>query len=183
MISDQRQAAPVRDYSGTVRLLHWIGAAVVIAAWGLGFTMGLFPRGPARASAMGVHSTLGLLVLSLSVLRILWRGATRDPAPEGPVWMVPLAHVGHVTLYALTVALPVVGLLTRWAHSGTATLIGGFALPAPFALPDTRLWGEAHVTLAYALAALVGVHVAAALTHHLVLSDGILRRMIPVLPR
>jgi len=183
MISNQRQAASGQGYGGTVQALHWVGAFVVIATWGLGMSMDLFPRGPARSSAMSLHSTLGLLVLSLSTLRILWRGATRDPAPDGPAWMVPLAHAGHVTLYALTVALPVIGLLGRWSRSGTATLIGGFALPAPFPLPKTELWAEAHTTLAYALAALVVVHVAAALTHHLVLRDGILRRMIPILPR
>jgi cytochrome b561 len=183
MMTDQRPAAPVPSYSGTVRALHWIGAVVVIATWGLGISMDLFPRGPARGSAMGVHSTLGLLVLSLSVLRILWRGATRDPAPEGPAWMVPLAHAGHVPLYALTVAMPLIGLLARWSRSGTATLIGGLALPSPFPLPKTELWHNAHIWLAYTLAALVVVHVTAALIHHLVLRDGILRRMIPVLPR
>jgi cytochrome b561 len=183
MISNQRQAASGQGYGGTVQALHWVGAFVVIATWGLGMSMDLFPRGPAHSSAMSLHSTLGLLVLSLSTLRILWRGATRDPAPDGPAWMVPLAHAGHVTLYALTVALPVIGLLGRWSRSGTATLIGGFALPAPFPLPKTELWAEAHTTLAYALAALVVVHVTAALVHHLVLRDGILRRMMPILSR
>jgi cytochrome b561 len=183
MMSDQRSAAPGQGYSGAVQALHWIGAFVIIATWGLGMSMDLFPRGPARGSAMGVHSTLGLLVFSLAVLRILWRAATRDPAPDGPAWMVPLAHAGHVTLYALTVALPVIGLLGRWSRSGTTTLIGGLAIPTPFALPKTDFWALAHTTLAYALAALVVVHVAAALIHHLVLRDGILRRMIPVLPR
>jgi cytochrome b561 len=183
MISDERAPAPAPGYGGGVQTLHWIGAFVVIGAWGLGFSLDLFPRGPERSAAINVHSTLGLLVFSLAVLRILWRGATRDPAPDGPAWMVPLAHAGHVTLYALTLALPAVGLFGRWARSGTAILIGGVALPAPFALPDSPLWAQAHATLAYALAALVAVHVTAALIHHLVLRDGILRRMLPLLPR
>lgn len=168
-------------YSGTVQALHWIGAFVIIAAWGLGISMDLFPRGAVRSAALGVHSTLGLVVFSLAVLRILWRAATSDPPPEGPEWMVPLAHAGHVALYALTVAIPVLGLLTRWSHSGTATLIGGLAIPSPFALPDTHLWANLHSWLAYALAALVGAHVAAALIHHLVFRDNILRRMLPIL--
>lgn len=180
MIADHR---PASGYSGTVQALHWIGAFVIIATWGLGISMDLFPRGTARGAALGVHSTLGLLVFSLAVLRILWRAATIDPPPEGPAWMVPLAHAGHVTMYALTVALPVSGLLARWAHSGTAMLIGGFALPSPFALPKSELWGDTHSTIAFALAALVGAHVVAALLHHFVLRDGILRRMIPILPR
>ena len=174
---------PEQAYSSTVQAMHWVGAFVLIAAWGLGVSMDLFPRGPARGAALQVHATLGLLVLTLTVLRILWRGATKAPAPEGPAWMVPLAHAGHAALYVLTIALPVSGLLGRWARQGSAALIGGLSIPTPFALPRSKLWGEAHEVIAFMLAALVVAHIAAALVHHLVLRDGILRRMLPVPPR
>ena len=132
---------------------------------------------------MGLHSTVGLLVLTLAVLRILWRSTTPAPAHVGPAWLAPLANAGHVALYALTVALPVTGLVARWAHSGTATLIGGLSIPAPFPLPQTKLFGEVHVAIAYTLAALVAAHVLAALVHHFVLRDATLRRMAPGLSR
>lgn len=132
---------------------------------------------------MALHSSFGVLVLSLSVLRILWRSARPQPVAEGPALLATLAQAGHVTLYALTVALPVTGLLARWARSGHAALIGGFNLPAPFPLPPTKLWAGMHTTIAYALAALVAAHVVAALFHHLVLRDGVLRRMVPALSR
>jgi len=173
----------VQAYNSGVLALHWIAAFVIVAAWVLGVSMDLFPRGPARGAALQVHVTLGLLVFSLSVLRILWRGVTPAPAPDGPAWMVPLAHAGHIAMYVMTVALPVSGLLARWARPGFATLIGGYTIPTPVALPRSELWGDAHAAIAYTLAALVAAHVGAALIHHLVLHDGVLRRMVPILPR
>lgn len=169
----------VQGYGGTVRALHWIGALLVIAAWCVGISLDSFPRGPERTAVMGVHSTLGLVVFSLAVLRILWRLATPAPVLQGPVWLAAVARAGHTALYVLTLALPVAGLLARWAKSGSASLIGGFSIPAPFALPDTKLFAEIHVTIADALAALVAVHVLAALFHHFVLRDATLRRMAP----
>lgn len=172
--------APVEGYSSTIRALHWVGALLVFVTWWLGISL---PEGPARGPAMALHSSFGVLVLSLAVLRILWRSVTPQPVPEGPALLVTLAKIGHVTLYALTLALPVTGLLARWTRSGHATLIGGFDLPAPFPLPATKLWAWTHTTIAYALAALVAAHVGAVLFHHLVLRDGVLRRMVPALPR
>lgn len=167
----------VQGYGGTVRALHWIGALAVIAAWVVGISLDEFPKGPERTAVMGVHSTVGLLAFTLAVLRVLWRSVTPTPAQEGPAWLVPVARAGHVALYALILALPVLGLLARWGKSGSASLIGGLTLPAPFPVPALKLWGEAHVALAYTLAALVAVHVLAALVHHFVLRDGTLRRM------
>lgn len=170
-----------QGYGTTTRALHWAAALLIFGAWGLGISLEQFPRGPERAAAIGVHSSLGLLVLTLSVLRILWRSVTRAPAPEGPGWMVAAARLGHLAFYVLTVALPVSGLLARWARSGSASLVGGWSIPTPFPLPASKLWAQAHDTIAFTLAALVVAHVAAALFHHLVLRDGVLRRMLPAI--
>ncbi len=181
MSNAQQENLPeaVPGYGGTVRAMHWIGALVVIAAWCVGISLDSFPRGPERTAVMGLHSTIGLVVFSLAVLRILWRIATPAPVQEGPVWLMAVARAGHTALYVLTLALPATGLLARWAKSGSASLIGGLSIPAPFPLPETKLFGEIHVTIANALAALVAVHVVAALFHHFVLRDATLRRMAP----
>ncbi len=167
-------------YGSATQALHWLAALAIVAAWGLGLSIDLFPRGPARAGALSVHFTLGLLVFSLALLRILGRLATPAPAPHGPAWMVLAARLDQAALYAIMLALPITGMLDRWtSRAGTVTLIGGWNLTPPFALAQTRFWGNVHEPLAYALAALVAAHVGAALFHHLVLRDGILRRMLP----
>jgi superoxide oxidase len=172
------------DAYGTADLvLHWLAALLIVGVWTLGVAMDAFPRGPVRGTALSTHMTLGLAVLTLSVLRILWRHRAPAPPPEGPALLAVLARIGHGLLYLLTVAVPVLGLLWRWAHQGKVALLGGVVLPAPLTLPDSRLWGEAHALAAYGLAALVAGHVVAGLFHHLVLRDGTLRRMVPALPR
>ena len=169
--------APVAAYGTITRFLHLVGALVIIATWCLGISLESFPSGPTRLSAVGVHTMLGLTVFSLSVLRILWRLATRAPDPAGPAWMRPLAKLVHVATYLVTVALPVSGLLARWAHSGAASMPFGWSIPAPFTLPKSEVWGEVHEALALTLAALVVLHIVAALVHQFVLRDGSMRRM------
>lgn len=173
---DVRPAA-VERYGAPVRALHWIGAIVVIATWVVGISLDSFPKGPERSAVMGLHSTIGLVAFTLAALRIVWRSLTPTPAAEGPAWLAPVVRAGHAVLYALVVALPVTGMVARWAHSGTATLLGGISIPSPFPLEKNALYGDVHTTIAYALAALVVAHVAAALFHHLVRRDGTLRRM------
>ncbi len=166
-------------YNAGVRLLHWASAAVIIAAWSLGVGLELFPRGAPRAAAMDVHSTLGIVVFSLAVLRVLWRSVTTAPPVEGPEWMAKLAHLGHTMLYGFVLAVPLSGMMARWAYSGVNVFVGGLVVPAPFPLPLAWLWADAHSALAYAFSMLVGVHIAAALYHHVILRDSTLRRMLP----
>jgi cytochrome b561 len=56
-------------------------------------------------------------------------------------------------------------------------------LPLPDFVPVDKALADAlkpwHATLAYALAALVVGHVAAALKHHFIDHDGLLLRMVP----
>ena len=53
-------------------------------------------------------------------------------------------------------------------------------MPAPFTPPLGRFWGEAHEVMGNLLLAVVGAHVAAALWHHFVQHDSVLRRMLPL---
>jgi cytochrome b561 len=56
-------------------------------------------------------------------------------------------------------------------------------VPLPDLLAPDRSLGESllhlHHTLAFLLAILIGIHVAAAAYHHFVLKDGVARRMLP----
>ena len=91
------------------------------------------------------------------------------------------SHVTHWGLYLLFFAVPLVG----WAYSSAAgfpVVVYG-VLPLPdFVSPDKALadaikpW---HGRLAYLMAVLVLLHVAAALKHHFIDRDGLLLRMRP----
>jgi cytochrome b561 len=98
-----------------------------------------------------------------------------------PAWQARAAHATHLALYALFFAVPLAG----WAYSSAAgfpvVLFG--VLPLPDFVPVDKALAEAikplHKLLAYAMAALVLGHVAAALKHHFIDRDALLQRMRP----
>ena len=166
------------DYGPATRALHWGSALLILLAWGLGTLMEDFPRAM-EGQAKSLHFGLGVVVLSLAALRVLWRLVNPHPAPPPgtPSWQDRAGRLAHLALYGLTLAVPLSGLFDRWARGRPVGLPGGLVLPAPFAVPGGKLWGEVHEVAANLLLVLVGLHVAAALWHHLVLRDNVLRRM------
>jgi cytochrome b561 len=103
------------------------------------------------------------------------------PDPPMPAWQRLAAHTAHWALYVLFFAVPLMG----WAYSsasGFPVVVFG-VLPLPdFVSPDKALaevLKARHGQLAFALAVVVGLHVAAALKHHFIDRDGLLQRMLP----
>ncbi len=166
------------------RLLHWIAALAIAAAWTVGTVMGDLPRGPSRAAGLDLHFALGTLVLSLTALRLLWRLFNPRPVspPGTPLWQDRAAHLAHLGLYLLMFAVPLSGVLAAWLGGKAVNLFWIASLASPFA--RNRAWEkgaeEVHEVLANGLLALVVAHVVAALWHHFLRRDGVLRRMLPL---
>ncbi|MBR0679806.1 cytochrome b [Roseomonas eburnea] len=169
------------NHGTTTMLLHWGAAALLVAAFALGLTLEDWPRGPQRDTVMMVHYSLGTLVFGLVMIRLLRRLLLPQPPLEGSLAARLAAGAMHWALYAMMVALPLTGALDRWARGRRLAIFGDNVIPAPFPIGGGRVWGEAHEVIANLLLALVALHVAAALWHHLVLRDGTLRRMLPAL--
>ncbi|MFC7473389.1 cytochrome b [Dankookia sp. GCM10030260] len=163
------------------RLLHWGIAGLVAAAWLLGnFMEDLLPRGPARQAGLDRHAGLDAPVIGLSLLRLYRRAVNPAPPdpPGTPAWQARAVHPADVTLYAPTLAVPLSGVLDRWVRGRPLAPFGLIPMPPPFTPPFGRVWGEAHEVLANRLLLAVAADVAAALWHHLVLRDAVLRRML-----
>jgi cytochrome b561 len=167
-------------YSSIARALHWILAILIIFNLFLGFAHDALPR---EWKVMPIHKSIGLSVLALTVARILWR-FTREtpPLPAAmPVWEKRAAHVTHFAFYAFMLVMP----LTGWIMSsaGDQPLNWFFLFDVPkFAVSKgdaiVGISGESHEIMGFAWAVLIIVHVLAALRHHFILKDGVLRRMI-----
>jgi cytochrome b561 len=170
---------PREHYNPVTRGLHGLAAVVIICAWALGISLESFPSGPQRLSAVEVHTVLGLTVLTLAVLRILVRLVTRSPENLGPAWNDFIARLGHFALYAVTLAVPLAGLMARLARSGSVSLPGGYSIPAPpFPIVGSKdFWAQTHQTLAFALAVLVVGHLLASAWHQWVLRDDVWGRI------
>lgn len=160
------------------RLVHWLMAVLILAMLFIGVSMvnDLSNRHPLMIE---LHKATGLALLVLVVVRIALRLTL--PHPPLPSDLPPLqrfaAGASHLALYALMLAMPVLG----WAMLSA----GGY--PRPLQLPaiaphDLQLYAvlrQAHGWAGYLLFATVLVHLAAALMHALVRRDGVLRSMWP----
>jgi cytochrome b561 len=164
------------------RALHWASALLILLAWAVGTTMEALPKGAPRAAGFELHVGLGALVLFLAAARLLWRLGNPHPSPPPGIsaWEARAARLMHVALYALLLLLPATGLLAAWLEGKAVRLFWLWPVPSPVA-PNRALghsFEEAHEVLADLLLVLVGLHVAAALWHHFVRRDGVLRQML-----
>lgn len=177
----------VSRYTTTAIVLHWGLGLALVGLFGMGLYMADLPFSPQRLKLYNWHKWAGITVLCLSVLRLVWRLTHRAPAlppkmaAAMPQWQHSAYHATHVALYALFFIVPLVG----WAYSSAAgfpvVLFGVLPLPdwvsADKALAELiKPW---HEISAFALAALVLLHVAAALKHHVIDKDALLDRMRP----
>jgi cytochrome b561 len=172
--------APATRYTATAIALHWLLALALIGAFVVGVYMSDLPVSPQRLRLYSWHKWAGVCILALSALRLVWRLTHRPPA-DVPMaaWQARVAHVVHIALYALFFAVPLVG----WAYSSAAGFpVVLFGLwPLPDFVPADKALAEMikpwHGALAFAMAALVLAHIAAALKHQFIDRDGLLARM------
>jgi len=171
-------------YTAIAKGLHWFMALLIFGLLALGFYMADLPLSPEKLQYFSWHKWAGVTVFFLVWLRLLWRVTHRPPAyPLGMTVMQRLlAHGGHGALYLLMVIIPLSGWLMSSAK-GVPTVWFG-VLPLPDLLARDKELGkqltELHFALNISLLVLIAVHTAAALLHHFVLKDDILRRMLPL---
>ena len=179
---------------GTVAItFHWIIAALILVNIGLGLYFADLPRSdPNKFELIQFHKSIGLTVLSLSVLRVLWRVV--NPVPDLPLDMNPalrmIARGTHYLLYFLIIAIPLSGwLLASSSPLGLPTnyfhlfswpnlwFLSELPRAQKMALRDN--FDNVHVFLAWSAIVLIPIHVGGALYHHFIRRDDILKRMLP----
>lgn len=186
-----RMQAPSRRYSRVAILLHWLSALCVLVLIGMGLAMVHLGLAPMRQFQLYQwHKSVGITVLLLTALRLGWRLAHRPPPhPDAmPVRERRAAGAAHGALYGLLIGLP----LTGWAVVSLSpfnipTVLYGLVpwphLPLAAYLSDPAaaegVLKLVHAYGAWFLSALLVLHVAAALRHHLILHDDVLLRMLP----
>jgi cytochrome b561 len=172
-------------YGPIAQGLHWSIAVLVLSMFGLGLYMVRLPLSLEKFNLYQLHKWLGITIFGLAAVRLLWR--LRHPAPPlptaMPAWEKAAARTSHALLYALLFVQPVIGFLQSNAANFPVVLWGALPLPALIG-PDERLSEilvQVHHLGAFLFILLVVAHVAAALRHHFLLHDDVLRRMLPAL--
>ena len=173
---------PLR-YGTVAQFLHWATAVLVVVAFAYG------PGGSeqrvysaARDFDRQLHETLGLTVFALALTRLAWRAF--DVTPDDPPiarWMNLASKLVQGTLYALLLLLPLTAISGAWLEGHPLTLLGNVRI-GPWVAEGHSLGtsiASLHTWLGDSILWVAGVHAAAALYHHFVLRDGVLRSMLP----
>lgn len=160
-------------YPASMRALHWLRAVIVIGTLSVGLLMVNLPDDlPAKFELLYPnHKQFGVLALLLSLAALLVRSRSRVPEPPSALapWERLLSTFTHRAFYVLLIVVPLMG----YSMSSTFTQSDGvpffFFGQLPELLPKNDHWFEVfqllHRILAYALLALLVLHVAGALKH------------------
>ena len=178
---------PIRNttfrWGSLAQLLHWAIVALIITQFVLANMSDNLPLGMAKLAMLARHKSVGITILGLAIVRLVWRWL--NPTPEPPNTLKPyervLAKITHVALYALMFAMPITGWIMSSARNFPVSWFKLVQLPDLVA-PSRPLYDamhETHEILAWTLVAVAVLHAAAALKHHFVLKDDVLRRMLP----
>ena len=165
------------------QLLHWVIVVLLIVQVTLASLADDLPLGMKKLALLARHKSFGITILALAVIRLLWRWM--NPTPPLPGTLKPyeraLANFTHAALYILLFAMPLTGWTMSSARGFPVSWFGFIQLPdlVPKNKPLYDALLATHQTLAWVLYVVVALHVLAALKHHFMLKDNVLRRMLP----
>jgi cytochrome b561 len=169
----------VSRYHPLLVTLHWLLAALIIAALALGaLVMAKIPNtDPMKLEALRSHIAGGSLIVSLMLVRLLVRvrSAHPDTASTGHPLLDKVAWASHRLFYVLVIGMAASGLSLAWQAGLFDIVFGGRgSLPADLWVYPFR---SLHYVISRLLMALIALHIIGALFHTFVLKDGLLRRM------
>jgi cytochrome b561 len=183
MTTKGHSGAPTADerYSAVAVILHWAIAGFILFNLVTGHFMEAL-KGEPKHIWVSLHSSAGLSVLFLTLVRIAWRLSHRPPPLDGGLRALErrAAEAVHGLLYFLMIAMPLAG----WAISSASTRKGGgtefyflmltpkigflkgLPLPQKVAVHDQAV--SAHATGGWILLVLLVAHVMGALKHQFI---------------
>ena len=190
------------DTYGVIAIaLHWIVALAFIINYAIIYYREWFVEGredPLFRTLLSYHYAIGVSVLVFVVLRIIWRLTNIQPNEVPGSRLEHLAaHAAHIALYAVMILIPLSGYL---GTGGPSQLFFFIDLPR---FADTQIfktviegwmglsWEQFETPIdfihkeggAYVVWVLIVVHAGAALYHHFIRGDVVLKRMLRPLKR
>lgn len=171
----------VLRYHPLLVTLHWLLAVLIIAALLVGFAwLAATPNSDVqKITVLRWHMAGGMLILALMLIRLVVLLCTSRPAgtTAGHPLLDRLVPIAHYGFYVLVILMVATGFATGIVAGLPAIVFANSGDPLPLTFAAYPTW-TTHRTLAIILAGLIAVHVLAALYHHFVMKDGLLRRML-----
>lgn len=174
-------SAPTSHFAPLARLLHWLMALMVIAMLfiGAGMVASVSQR---HEWLLNLHKPLGIAILVLVIVRLIVRFSTKTPPlpADLPVWQALAAKLSHYLLYALMLAMPLIGWAMISAAGDPVMLSESVRLPSIVGA-DAETFAflrGAHRYLSYLFFLTILMHLAAALFHGWIRRDEVLDSML-----
>lgn len=177
----------VTRYSKVAITLHWLIAALIIGQLAGGKIMMSMQGSPLKFELFQLHKSFGIIILTLSLLRLAWR--LTHKAPPLPAQMPKherlAAKISHIGFYGLMIGIPLAG----WAMVSAAPIKITTKIFKVVKWPDMPLiersegledfFSQAHEVMSIMIFVLLVVHIGAALKHHFKDKDDVMTRMVP----
>jgi cytochrome b561 len=184
-MTNVQRTPPIRiihRFNPLQRTLHWFMAVCILAMLFIGVGM-VSTVAQSYLTLVNIHKPLGILILILALIRLVvrWRYGAPPLPLDLPEPMKLAAYLSHYALYALMIAMPLIGWAMLSAAEYPVVIWPGIWLPQILPLDPslhTLLW-NAHFYLAFLFFALILMHLAAALFHAFVRRDGVFDAMGP----
>jgi cytochrome b561 len=168
----------LQSYGSVTKILHWTIALLIISLLGVGLYMTDMPDGDQKWYIYDVHKEIGMLVLTLVLIRVLWRLTNKNPelSVRLPHWQRTTANWTHYALYGFMIVMPLSGYLSSVFGNHPIDMFGFFTIPALAEGPNAvgGFTHFLHEQIPFILIAVITIHIFAALYHHFVL-----KRMLP----
>ncbi|MBL6454393.1 cytochrome b/b6 domain-containing protein [Belnapia sp. T6] len=173
------------SYGTGAKWFHWVTVVLLAVAMPVGFVI-QFLKDDAKTVFYAIHESAGLTILLVALARLAWR--LRHPPPplpdHVPLLLQRVAAGVHHTLYVLLILQPILGFVATnaWGFPmrGDTAYLGLIELPK-FMETNEALAGAvqtAHNWVAFALLALLVLHIGGVIFHQAIRRDGTLLRMV-----
>ncbi len=165
-------------------LFHWSIATLFLVQFYLIKRRPYLPEdAPERGLYMLLHKSIGVTLLPIALAFLIWRLKNLRPRLPGHIkpHEIFLARTSHTLLYAIMLIMPISGYLMSTFFGGTTSFFGLFNLPMLVGQNEaaSAFFSSMHTIGANCFIGLAIFHIAAALKHHFVGKNDILRRMLP----
>jgi len=171
------------SYGSVTKFFHWLIFLLILITIPLGYVMGDISDKVLRGQVINTHKLIGVLILVLVLLRALWALKNIKPVLpfQTPAWQRSAERCVHLFLYLGLIVMPLSGLVGSVA-AGRPPRIGKFSIELPIAQSKALSnfsFDYIHIPLAIILILFISIHILAALYHHFIKRDDVLRRMMP----
>lgn len=167
------------------KLLHWSLVILIIIQYAaVVWTNYVLPENsPEAAFYIGkIHKPFGMLTLAIAILAIFWQFLNIHPTFPSMMatWEKRTARLVHTLLYLCLLLLPISGLIFSVAAGKPPNFFGLYQVPQFMEQNKmiSQLFFDVHAVTGIFLVALIALHTLAALKHHFINRDPVLKRMM-----